>query len=78
MTRESKPYLMWFHDVTDLLNQWIQFNRLNLRITNETMGGDPAEDRPKKLAVFYVYNGEPGQVTVEEKDTLDLPRRRYR
>lgn len=62
-----------FHDVTELLNQQIQNNRLNLRITNETMGGDPAEEHPKKLTVFYVYNGEPGQVTVNEKDTLDLP-----
>ncbi|MBZ5572613.1 MAG: DUF3395 domain-containing protein [Acidobacteriia bacterium] len=62
-----------FHDVTELLNQQIQNDRLNLRITNETMGGDPAEERPKKLTVFYVYNGEPGQITVNEKDTLDLP-----
>jgi hypothetical protein len=62
-----------FRDVTDILNQRISNNSLNLRITNDTMGGDPAPDRPKRLTVYYVYNGQPGQVTVNEKDTLNLP-----
>lgn len=62
-----------FHDVTDLLNSRIQEDQLKLRITNDTMGGDPAEDRPKTLSVSYLYQGQPGRVVVKEKDYLDLP-----
>jgi Domain of unknown function (DUF3395) len=62
-----------FHDVTDLLNARIQDDHLQLRITNDTMGGDPAEDRPKTLSVSYLYEGHPGRVVVKEKDYLDLP-----
>jgi len=62
-----------FLDVTDRLNAGIQGDRLTLRITNDTMGGDPDPERRKALTVFYVYNGQPGQVLVNEKDTLDIP-----
>ncbi|HZQ70305.1 MAG TPA: hypothetical protein VFA68_17390 [Terriglobales bacterium] len=62
-----------FRDVTDLLNSQVQGDRLRIRVTNETMGGDPAEERPKTLIVSYIYNGEQGRTTVNEKDYLDLP-----
>ncbi len=62
-----------FRDVTGLLNSQVQGDRLRIRVTNETMGGDPAEDRPKTLIVSYVYNGEQGRTSVNEKDYLDLP-----
>ena len=62
-----------FLDVTALLNSSIQGDQLTLRITNDTMGADPAPERPKILTVFYVYNGQPARVTVNEKDTLNLP-----
>ena len=62
-----------FRDVTDLLNSQIRNNQLSLRITNDSMGGDPAPDRSKTLTVTYVYNGQQGQTTVNEKDTLNLP-----
>jgi hypothetical protein len=62
-----------FRDVTELLNSQIQGDRLRIRVTNDTMGGDPAEERPKTLIVSYVYNGEQGRTTVNEKDYLDLP-----
>lgn len=62
-----------FADVTARLNTQIQNNALNLRITNDTMGGDPADDRRKTLTVWYVYNGRPANVLVNEKDTLTLP-----
>jgi len=62
-----------FLDVTRLLNSSMQGDQLTLRITNENMGGDPAPERPKILTVFYVYNGQPARVTVNEKDTLNLP-----
>ena len=62
-----------FADVTARLNSQIQNNILNLRITNDTMGGDPADDRRKALTVWYLYNGRAAEVVVNEKDTLTLP-----
>ncbi|MFI5058813.1 MAG: hypothetical protein ACHQLQ_11555 [Candidatus Acidiferrales bacterium] len=60
-------------NVTSRLASYIQTNSLSLRITNETMGGDPAEDHPKALNVWYSFNGRVANVTVNEKDTLNLP-----
>jgi hypothetical protein len=37
------------------------------------MGGDPAEDHPKALSVWYSYNGRVANVVVNERDTLNLP-----
>lgn len=62
-----------FADVTARLNSQIQNDTLNLRITNDTMGGDPADDRRKTLTVWYLYNGRAANVVVNEKDTLTLP-----
>jgi hypothetical protein len=62
-----------YADVTDLLNSQIQGDQLSLRVTNYTMGGDPDPNRPKQLVVFYVYNGRPSRVIVNEKDYLNLP-----
>ena len=62
-----------FLDVTERLNSTIQGDCLMLRITNETMGGDPAPERPKTLTVFYAFNGQPARMIVSEKDTLSLP-----
>jgi hypothetical protein len=62
-----------FRDVTGLLNSRIQGDQLSMRITNDAMGGDPAPDRPKILTVSYEYNGQPGKLVVNEKDTLTLP-----
>ena len=44
-----------------------------MRITNDSMGGDPAPDRPKVLTVSYEFNGQPGQVVINENGTLSLP-----
>ncbi len=60
-------------DVTDRLNSQIQGDQLSLRVTNETMGGDPASDRRKQLTVSYLYNGHLEHVTVNEKEDLKLP-----
>ncbi len=60
-------------DVTERLNSQIQDDRLSLRVTNDTMGGDPAEDKRKQLSVSYIYNGQQYRATVEEKDSLSLP-----
>jgi hypothetical protein len=60
-------------NVTSRLAAYIQGNSLSLRVTNETMGGDPADDHPKALNVWYSFNGRTAHVTVNEKDTLNLP-----
>ncbi|HEV2489355.1 MAG TPA: DUF3395 domain-containing protein [Candidatus Acidoferrales bacterium] len=62
-----------FADVTARLNSQIQNDTMNLRITNDTMGGDPADDRKKTLTVWYLYNGRAANVVVNEQDTLTLP-----
>ncbi len=62
-----------FANVTSRLASLIQGNSLSLRVTNESMGGDPAEDHPKALNVWYSFNGRVANVTVNEKDTLNLP-----
>jgi opacity protein-like surface antigen len=62
-----------YADVTDLLNSQIQGDQLNLRITNDTMGGDPDPEQRKQLTVFYIFNGRPSRVMVNEKSTLTLP-----
>jgi hypothetical protein len=62
-----------FANVTSRLASYIQGNSLSLRITNETMGGDPADDHPKVLNVWYSFNGRSAHVLINEKDTLNLP-----
>ena len=62
-----------YADVTDLLNSQIQGDQLNLRITNDAMGGDPDPEQRKQLIVFYIFNGRASRVTVNEKSTLTLP-----
>jgi hypothetical protein len=60
-------------DVTDRLQRQIQNGQLNLRVTNDTMGGDPAEGREKTLTVQHTFNGLTGQVVINEGDYLRLP-----
>jgi hypothetical protein len=62
-----------YFDVTERLNSQVQGDVLSLRVTNDTMGGDPAEGRHKQLSVSYIYNGRESQILVEEKDYLNLP-----
>jgi hypothetical protein len=62
-----------YFDVTDRLNSQLQGDQLDLRITNDTMGGDPAPDKPKQLSVVYFYNGQQCRALTNEKDTLNLP-----
>jgi vacuolar-type H+-ATPase subunit E/Vma4 len=59
-------------DVTTRLNSQIQGNQLNLRVDNNTMGGDPAPNQSKTLTVQYTINGQPSRVQTNEGDTLQL------
>jgi hypothetical protein len=60
-------------DVTYQLNSQIRDGRLNIPVQNQTMGGDPAHNKPKALTVWYTFDGRPGQVTVNETGFLQLP-----
>jgi hypothetical protein len=55
------------------LQRQIQNGQLNLQVTNDTMGGDPAEGREKTLTVQHTFNGRTGQVVINEGDYLRLP-----
>jgi len=60
-------------DVTNRLNAQVQGNSLQLRVTNDSMGGDPAHEEAKWLDVWYTYNNRAGHANVHEKDVLILP-----
>ena len=62
-----------FVDVTAHLSSQVQGDQLSLRVTNNTMGRDPAEEHAKTLTVWYSYHGRAARTVVNEKDYLTLP-----
>ena len=72
VTRAQYGYGNRMSDVTARLNSQIQGDRLNVQVTNDTMGGDPAVGKDKTLTVQYTYSGQQGQVAVREGDYLRL------
>jgi hypothetical protein len=60
-------------DVTDILNARIAANQLELPITNDNLGGDPAPAVKKNIVVEYSWNNAPATLTIAEGDTLRLP-----
>lgn len=59
--------------VTDLLRRSVSNDRLSLRITNQTMGGDPYPGPDKELYVKYSWQGRTYESYVREGATLNLP-----
>ena len=62
-----------YANVTSRVIAGIQDDRLRLRVTNDTMGGDPAENQHKALSVWYRYNDKMANSVVEEGSDLNLP-----
>jgi Domain of unknown function (DUF3395) len=60
-------------DVTNRLQGMVRNNRLNINVTNQTMGGDPALGTSKKLTVVYQFQGRTSNVTVLENSRLSIP-----
>lgn len=60
-------------DVAPLLTSLIREGVLEVHVSNDTMGGDPAPDVVKTLSVEYTYAGESRIVRVREGDVLILP-----
>ena len=59
-------------DVTARLSSQVRNNQLDLRVDNNTMGGDPAPSQSKTLRVDYTLNGRTNQAVINEGDTLRL------
>ncbi len=60
-------------NVTSQLQSMVRNNRLNIIVTNQTMGGDPTPGRSKQLNVVYQYNGQVNNATVGENGRLNIP-----
>ncbi len=60
-------------DVTGDLQDLVRNNRLNIKVTPQTMGGDPAPGKSKTLTVSYLYGNQRKNKTVPEGGTLTLP-----
>jgi len=65
-----------FADVTSLLSARVRDGQLSLPVNNDTMGGDPADEHHKTLTVWYLENGRPARVVVDERGYLNLPAER--
>ena len=61
-----------FNDVRQRLQSRVQDNRLNLQVTNSSMGGDPIS-KPKTLQIRYAWAGRNYDVTVQENQWLTIP-----
>jgi hypothetical protein len=60
-------------DVTAQVDELIRGGQTTMRVTNETLGGDPAPKQAKALTVWYTFNGLAAQAVVEENDYLQMP-----
>ncbi|MBY0374421.1 MAG: DUF3395 domain-containing protein, partial [Bryobacteraceae bacterium] len=60
-------------DVTRRLQSYVRGDRLNVRVDNYTMGGDPYVGEGKRLYVAYEFRGQRREVRVREGRDLNLP-----
>lgn len=63
-----------FVDVTRIVRGYVRDGQLRMRVSNDTMGGDPFRGPDKVLRVEYSYNGRRDAVEVREDSDLFLPR----
>jgi len=60
-------------DVTMLLKKMVSNGTLDVKVTNDNMGGDPNKGADKSLKVDYTFRGQRKRVVVNEGDRLKLP-----
>lgn len=60
-------------DVTDRLRSRVVNDRIDVKVGNGEMGGDPAPGRPKVLMVWYSTGRGERQARISEGDRLRLP-----
>jgi hypothetical protein len=61
------------YDVTRRLRQWVRNNTVDIKVSNDNLGGDPNKGADKLLRVQYTYQGRSQSVVVKEGDRLKLP-----
>ncbi|HXY48311.1 MAG TPA: hypothetical protein VEI01_02590 [Terriglobales bacterium] len=61
------------NDVTNRVRDQIRNNRVEMQVTNDTMGGDPNHGQKKNLKVVYNYGNKRYTKFVNEKDWLRIP-----
>lgn len=69
----SKAHPESGRDVTDLLNSKIRDGRLSVRVVSEELGGDPAPNEVKELAVTYRQGKKEQTVLLQESAKEVLP-----
>jgi alpha-L-rhamnosidase len=69
----SKAHPELNRDVTELLRSKIRGAVLSVHVSNEELGGDPAPNEVKELAVTYQANGKENTDTLDENSTEALP-----
>ena len=65
-----------FVDVARIVGSYMDpsSGQLRMKVTNDTMGGDPVRGPDKILKVQYTYNGQQDSVQINEGQDLVLPR----
>ena len=61
------------NDVTTRVRSLVRNGTLDIRVDNDTMGGDPNEHIKKTLKLDYTYRGVRQHIVVNEKDRLRIP-----
>ncbi len=61
------------YDVTRRLRQWVRNNTVDIKVSNDNLGGDPNKGADKLLRVQYTYQGRSQSKVVKEGDRLKLP-----
>jgi hypothetical protein len=62
-----------FVDVRQLLQSRVQNDRLNLQVTNASMGGDPIQGEDKTLRIRYEWAGRTHEAVVQEDQRISIP-----
>jgi hypothetical protein len=60
-------------DVTVRLRRMVTNGTLDVKVTNDNMGGDPNKGADKSVKVDYTYLGKRQSTVVKEGDRLRLP-----
>ncbi len=60
-------------DITNIVNSQITDGYIDLRIGNDTLGGDPDFGQVKAFYGMFSYNGKIFEISLEEGDYLSLP-----
>jgi hypothetical protein len=62
-----------FADVRQLLQSRVQNNRLDLQVTNTSMGGDPIVGEDKTLRIRYEWAGRIYEAVAQEDQRISIP-----